>query len=720
MLVSPVHRAENRQRRGPMAIESSDPCPCGSNKKIKFCCGNPIAPELDKLSRSLEGEQYIAALERLNSLIGEHGPLPCLLALKGLTLISSRQVDEAASNAEQFCQVDPENPTAWAQRALSAGNEVDPEQTMQYLQKSLEFADPSQLAPITLPALQVVTDRLLQSGNAFAGYWHLTLQMAFQRDDQSGLMQILPFTQNQSIPLLLKQQLRIPQPPADASWQPEYEKAIEFAGRGAWAASLEVLLAIELDDPLLQQAIACLSTFLGDTQQGPARWRQYSETCSPESDDAIEAEAYAQLLENQSEPDMVDLAMLTYPVPDTESLQEHLVSSPHVRFVPEFQWPSSDPENPPPRAAFILLDREMPDSGEEITMDEVPQAIATAYLFGKQTDREARIECALVSTKKPDQDQQQIEHVLGDLAGSLQSSEPSGRVGTATDALSWHPVWPTKTPPETIQQLNIEQRDHAFEHNWPTIPLATFGGSSAQELLDGGEGQVRVAAALLLMESNMQAADHRLDLDSLRQKLGLSLPEPIDPTSIDISVFPDIRFSRLIVEKMSLEQLATVYSRSAFLGNARGIIMTAQEITSREEKPEGINLAEVYGALVESAASNTERLELLKQARQAAADQGQSPAIWLLRELPLQLTEGNSTRAGEIIQVIQAQHMQEPGIADQFFSLLVQLGIINPDGTPASPAASGDGIWTPGAAASDSGQDPAGDEGSKLWVPGMD
>ncbi|MFP6649250.1 MAG: hypothetical protein VB817_07305, partial [Pirellulaceae bacterium] len=569
-----------------------------------------------------------------------------------------QQIDEAARNAEQFCQVDPENATAWAQWALAAGNDVDAEQAMQYLQKSLELADPSQLAPITLPALQVVTDRLLQSGNAFAGYWHLTLQMAFQRNDQSGLMQILPFTQNQSIPLLLKQQLRIPQPPADASWQPEYEKAIELAGRGAWAASREVLLAIESDDPLLQQAIACLSTFLGDTQLGPARWRQYAETCPPESDDAIEAEAYAQLLENQSEPDMVDLAMLSYPVPDTEPLQEYLVSSPHVRFVPEFQWPSSDPENPPPRAAFILLDREMPVSGEEISMDEVPQAIATAYLFGKQTDQEARIECALVSARKPDSDQQQIEQLLGDLAGSLHSSEPSGRVGTATDAMSWHPVWPAKTPPETIQQLNIEQRDHAFGHTWPAIPLETFGGSSARELLDGGEGQIRVAAALLLMESNMQAADHRLDLDSLRQNLGLSLPELIDPTSIDISVFPDIRFSRLIVEKMSLEQLATVYSRSAFLGNARGIIITAQEIASREEKPEGINLAEVYGALVEAAASNTERLELLKQARQAAADQGQSPAIWLLRELPLQLAEGNSTRAGEIIQVIQTQHMQ--------------------------------------------------------------
>ena len=62
--------------------------------------------------------------------------------------------------------------------------------------------------------------------------------------------------------------------------------------------------------------------------------------------------------------------------------------------------------------------------------------------------------------------------------------------------------------------------------------------------------------------------------------------------------------------------------------------MTATEIVSREEKPEGVNLAEVHGALVEAAESNTERLELLKKARLAATEQGQSPAIWLLRELP--------------------------------------------------------------------------------------
>jgi hypothetical protein len=86
--------------------------------------------------------------------------------------------------------------------------------------------------------------------------------------------------------------------------------------------------------------------------------------------------------------------------------------------------------------------------------------------------------------------------------------------------------------------------------------------------------------------------------------------------------------------------------------------------------------------------------------------------------------EGNSTRAGEIIQVIQAQHMQEPGIEEQFFSLLVQLGIINPDGTPATPAAapasSPGEIWTPDAVSSNSEAGQTGDKKPTIWVPGMD
>jgi tetratricopeptide (TPR) repeat protein len=707
-----------------MAIESSDPCPCGSNKKIKFCCGQAIAPELEKIARSLEGEQFMAAIERLKTLIDQHGELPCLLALKGLALISSGQVQEAHANAGQFCELDPDNATAWAQRALTVGEDADADLALGYLQKSLELADPSQLAPITLPALQVVTDVLFQSGNAFGGFWHLSLQLAFQRNDQqSSLMQVLPFTQNRSIPLLLKQQLQIPDAPAEFAWQEQYDEALVLAGRGAWMASREVILAIDADDPTLTHAIACLSTFLGDTQQGPAAWRRFGTTCEPESDEAVEAEAYAQLLQNQVATDTVDLVTLTYAVTDVERLQEQLVSSRQVRFVPDFQWPAADADNPPPRAAFILLDREMPDSGEQISIEQVPQAVATACLFGKQTDQEARIECALVSAADPERDQPLVEQVLGELAAELQSRETSGQVGTAADALSWHPVWPEKTSSDTIQQFNVDQRNTALEEKWPELPLATFDGASARQIVENEGGRIKVMAAILLMETNMQAMDHLIDLDSLRQNLGLTAPGPIDPETIDIKGYPDIRFSRFLPNKMSMDQLTTVYSRGVFLGNSRAIILAAREITSREEKPENLNMAEVYGSLVETASSNSERIELLQKCRQAAHDQEQSPAIWLLREIPLQLAEGNGARVSEIIQVIQAQHMQEPGIAEQLYSLLVQMGILNPDGTPATPttapAAGSDGIWTPDGSTSSSEQAEGGEK-SSIWVPGMD
>ncbi|MDP7305134.1 MAG: hypothetical protein QGG09_18645, partial [Pirellulaceae bacterium] len=72
----------------------------------------------------------------------------------------------------------------------------------------------------------------------------------------------------------------------------------------------------------------------------------------------------------------------------------------------------------------------------------------------------------------------------------------------------------------------------------------------------------------------------------------------------------------------------------------------------------------------------------------------------------------------------------EPGVADGLYRLLVNYGVISPDGTPAgggpapqqavaptAGAPEGGGLWTPDGPAT-----PAGDESqkSKLWVPGMD
>ena len=151
-----------------MALTPNDFCPCGSGDKIRFCCGKEVVKELDKLSAAIEGEQYIAALKQIESLVEEKGNLACLLAFRGIALMATGQIDAAQENAREFLDIEPENSTAWAQRAITSADE--PHKVMEYVQKCLEFSSTEQIPQLILPAIQGVTDALFASGNLFAAF----------------------------------------------------------------------------------------------------------------------------------------------------------------------------------------------------------------------------------------------------------------------------------------------------------------------------------------------------------------------------------------------------------------------------------------------------------------------------------------------------------------------------------------------------------------------
>ena len=100
-----------------MPIEPYDTCPCGSGEKIKFCCGSDVRTELESIGRSMEGSQFAAAQQQIDSLLESKGNLPCLLAMKGITLLATSQLDAARKNAELFRETAPDNMSAWAQTA---------------------------------------------------------------------------------------------------------------------------------------------------------------------------------------------------------------------------------------------------------------------------------------------------------------------------------------------------------------------------------------------------------------------------------------------------------------------------------------------------------------------------------------------------------------------------------------------------------------------------
>jgi hypothetical protein len=194
---------------------------------------------------------------------------------------------------------------------------------------------------------------------------------------------------------------------------------------------------------------------------------------------------------------------------------------------------------------------------------------------------------------------------------------------------------------------------------------------------------------------------------------------------------PLVRFSRVDAAKLEtpalleLVQLATMMRATAATRNLAG------ELSRRTDLPEGLSKASVYGVLAQAAVDNEEAIELIEKARQEAIAANQSPARWLLSELPLRLQQGNAERISQIIDTLRSRHGREPGVMQSLMELLQGLGMVQPGrapagapaaaASPAAPAAAAGGIWTPEsvAAASAATSEPATTK-SGLWLPGME
>ena len=699
-----------------MPIESYDACPSGSGDKIKFCCGVVIVGELESISRAMEGSQFAAAQQQIDKLVESKGPLACLLAMKGITLLATSQLDAARKNAELFRETAPENMSAWAQTALIQAAE-DASQAMQSLQRALELTNVEQSAQILDAAIKAVTDALFQAGQLTAGYWHLTLQSSFavtEEDQRAAQGRFVQIAQNRNLPLLLKQQLRFPEPAEDVSWYEPFQSIIELANRGAWNAALQQVATLLEKHPQehdLLRARACLLTYLGDSAEGPDAWRGYARTFQEESDDAIEAEAYAQLLDQQNQPDQIELATTVFPVDNLEILQEQLLSNRLLKSAPQPPDDSFSPDEPPPKSVFLLLNSELPESGEGLTVAQVPQAIASLVLFGKADDGASLAE---------------ITKALGDLVGTPETKEEKRVVGKLANAVAWHPMFPEDTSPESRAQLSREHRQQALLETWPTLSLKMFGDVTASEAAADMDGRLKVLAAIMLLEIDIQNNEPEFSLDDLREKLSLPRSEMLSVDGLDLRQVSEVQLGRLPMDQLNDQDLLTVYTRSALYGAARALKSSAREVVGRTGLSDKIDLAGIYGTLADLEEDTAEKLQYLDKAQEAAVAQDRSPAMWLLRALPIHLTSGDSTTATDIINRIQQNHINEPGVADQFYGMLMQLGILRPDGTPAmqapSAGAGGSGIWTPGDPNPPPASEPDQQEPDKpgLWVPGMD
>jgi hypothetical protein len=414
----------------------------------------------------------------------------------------------------------------------------------------------------------------------------------------------------------------------------------------------------------------------------------------------------------------IDQMRVRYQPGDLDAVIAMLTASPMSAAAPVEGIQSDNPEEPPPRALFALFDRPMPQAGPELSVEQLPVLLAYALLYGRQTDREPRLE---LMCQRPflERAKTAIQKIVGDTLGHVAAEEVAGFLPAQPFAYAGQAQLPPNVPPEQILALNLAERRRYLNEQWPNEPNFIFGGRTPGQAASDRTSRATVLAAIGLWELNQ---GHSLDFDELRRHLDLPPAEPIDPSGTEVDQLPLVRLHRLDAKKLSDEQLSRVWRRTVLFRARLATFRLAPEVASRESMPQA-DRAQAEGVMASFTTDFAKGLAHLSAARKLAKEAGISCAGWDLEELSLRFTTGKLDGFMGLVQHISSAHRNEPGVQERLFQFLYELGIVDEQGrlirreapaaselvVPGGDAAAAGKIWTP---ESETGEKKA------LWVPG--
>jgi tetratricopeptide (TPR) repeat protein len=710
-----------------MAVDPYAPCPCGSGKKLKFCCFDLVG-EIEKIHRMIEGDQPRAALGHVEQTLAKHPRRASLLDLKATLELSLEKTDDAQATIDEFLQVEPDNPSAHACHAMLLSAAAAGRSAVAPLQRALALVE-RDMPQRVFEAIGVVGRALLAGGQVVAAQAHLWLHVGLAPQKDSRALELLVSLNHYSgLPLLLRDHVRFCDWPADVAWKAEAEAASHLADQGKWQQAAEIIDQLGGRfgaEPTLVYNRAVLAGRLADDAMLAAGFHAYAELDVP-LDDAIEAEAVAQLLDPERHEERLDSVVRVYPIRDLNTLLSRLTADPRVQTfeVDPAQFAGSD--QPRPRHTYVLLDQPLPDSGIGIARQDVPSLAGVIAIFARQTDRDERLELTTDHGADFEQALATLAEVGGDSLGELIDEHVVGSTTPTEQALNWRWHFPLDTPPDDRRKLVAEERHVAIIDRWPDVPRPGLAGKTPREA--AGDRQLRIplmAAVLILEQGTNQRADGT-SIAVLRDKLGLPQPAPIDPVGHDVSQLPLVRVPRLEIEQVSDDDLVQLYRRSVLMAAGAATAKLAKQVVARPSVADRIAPSDAYRRLIASEDDNDQALALIAEARQRSEAAGESTAPWDLAELELHIDTGNAHQAQAVLERIEQEHLDDPQVAAAVYRLLYETGVVPAEqfagpaaAAEAAPAMAGAAsseasrgrIWTP-----DSDR-PAGGGKSSLWTP---
>lgn len=708
-----------------MPLDGYSPCPCGSGKKVKFCCSD-LLDELTKIERMIAGDQRLACLEYIAKLEANKPDRPALMAIKIGILGDLKRFDEMRTAIRSFAEKHPENPIALAENATLQAVDENPHAGVVSMQKALRACHES-VPNQVYSALGTLARILLSAGQPVAAKAHFSLMMTVAPDDEFPVSMVMQLSGAEMLPALLRDVNRLGPCPDGVAWSKDFAKAYAETQEADWISAekswSDLAAGAGKSSPAVWTNLATTRAWIADLPGAVLALRQLAALDIP-LDDAVEAEALAQLFDLDGAEPPIDVVVVSYPVVEMERLMLALTADRRCAQAPIEQMPQSN--EPPPRARFMLLDKPELENATDIKLAEVPKVVGELYVFGKQTDREARIEIEGLRGDELSRARDMIAQIAGDSLGPAGAEEVIEGESPVSAILSSKHYLPPGTSPELQQSLATTFSREAILERWTHYPQRLLDDKTPRDAATDAQYRIPLLAAILLLDDVSSRHMRGFDFNELRASLGLPTADPIDPSTVNVQNLSLLRRARLDYGKLSDDDLLSAYTHVMLTRYRPAMSKAAAEIVARPSLDGKIDKAEAYGVLAEGAHDIDEALELYGKAVQESIRTGTSPAQWYLAEIPLRLMRGDVAEFERLVRVLTTKHGAEPGVREALMRIMYSLGMIGPDGRPTqampemaaagtAPAAvpAEPGLWTPGGE-----QQPSGKSG--LWLPGME
>ncbi|MBQ17504.1 MAG: hypothetical protein CMJ65_10300 [Planctomycetaceae bacterium] len=702
-----------------MALDFYDPCPCGSGRKLKFCCRD-IVPDMERVLKFQENNQPRMALNAVDEVAKKHPENSWVRATRGGLYFDQGNVEEAHREFAALVAVNPEHGFALALLALIRLSEVGYGDACEDIERAFRKCVVTRPDLVCNLALGIAAWMRLE-GELLASRQHLVLalQLAPTAEQQQQIfMRLVEFDGTHEIPCLFRSGYTLV--------EEGDEEVLAVAGCGCWSEAARRYEAMADESPgswgLRYNEGLCRAW----SGQGLAAVEVLKRAADlvEDTDAAQDCQALAQLLELGHREDGIQLVSRRFGI---ESASKWLTDlDQHERFV-RVDGPDEQQEGEPV-GLFHLVDRSIvADSDDPLTLETVPCVSGRLLVNAALEETGASIQ--LVG--RSGEEIAAAEAALREVGSDLVQSEGEGDAEEVVELIprdfqslyvTWH--FTPKTPVGVKRQLHRDHVEQFVTTTWPNTALAALGGRTPREVAGDPEMIAALGGAVRVLETHCEQNQLSIDVAAVRQALQLPESATIVVESDDqLATMSLLQLLRTVPADLDDELLAALLNRVLLVRHSRLLFDVLHEFIGRDEFGQGEDFHRAVVALAELSQQRHDReaaLEWLARGRDAVAgleNEFERSLQYEMQELMLRIETPDDPKLRDLMgRLWNVYGNKIPQLREQLQMMAETYAIVPPwDDEGGNVSASG--LWTPGETTT--ATDGEGEE-KKLWIPGQD